>query len=316
MILPFQNHYMLKLNTWMRKFMKIFCAFVIWIVIISISSLLRGQEPDSLSDLKTMAEAERSFARMAVTKGVQDAFVENFSDDAIIFRPGPVKGRPVWQQRKPLGMMIRWEPEYVDIAASGDFGYSTGPAEYLGVKPMSPALGYGYFVSIWTKQPDGKWKVALDVGTEVPTLVNSEIKLHFPEGADKRQTFTPVNTETEKIALLKFDNDFDKIYSKVRTPDAFMKNVLSGARFYREGQFPQSEIDSVKMILTQSKDISWKPMNGAVANSGDMGYTYGSYKLQKAGFLEDGYYFRVWKKENKQGWKIVIDLLSPVLPQK
>lgn len=279
-------------------------------------SFLFSQEPDSASDLKSMAEAERSFARMAVTNGVRDAFVENFSDEAIIFRPGPVKGRPVWQQRKPLGMMIRWEPEYVDIAASGDFGYSTGPAEYLGVKPLSPPLGYGYFISIWTKQPDGKWKVALDVGTEVPTLGNSEIKLHFPQGADKKQTFIAVNKDTEKKALLKFDDDFDKIYAKVKTPEVFMKNVLSGARFYREGQFPQTHSDSVKMILTQSKDISWKPMDGAVANSGDMGYTYGSYKLQKeASSSEEGYYLRIWKKDNKD-WKIVIELLSPAPPQK
>ncbi len=278
-------------------------------------SFLFSQEPDSLSDLKAMAEAERSFARMAVTNGVRDAFVENFSDEAIIFRPGPVKGRPVWQQRKPLGMMIRWEPEYVDIAASEDFGYSTGPAEYLGVKPLSPPLGYGYFISIWTKQSDGKWKVALDVGAEVPTLGNSEIKLHFPQGADKKQIFIAVNKDTEKKALLKFDEDFDKIYSKDKTPEVFMKNVLSGARFYREGQFPQSQIDSIKMILTQSKDISWKPMDGAVANSGDMGYTYGSYKLQK-GNIEEGYYFRVWKREKDQNWKIVIELLSPAPPQK
>lgn len=286
---------------------------ILWIVI---CSPVLAQEPDSLSDLRAMVEAERAFARMAVTHGVRDAFVENLSDDAIIFRPGPVKGRPVWQDRKPLALVIRWEPEYVDIAASGDFGYSTGPAEYLSVRPLTPAISYGYYVSIWTKQADGKWKVALDIGTEVPKLDNSEIKIHFPGGADMRKTFSKVNTETEKTSLVKFEEEFNKIYAENRKMESYLRYVASAARFYRDGQFPESRVDSIKLILSQRKNISWKPIDGAVAVSGDMGYTYGSYNISNEDKTEEGYYFRIWKKENKQGWQIVIDVLSPVALQK
>ena len=292
------------------RFGFVFCLNVV------LFGTLYAQEPDSASDLKSMVEAERSFARMAVTDGVRDAFVENFSDEAIIFRPGPVKGRPVWQQRKPIPMMIRWEPEYVDIAASGDFGYSTGPAEYFGVKPLSPAIGYGYFVSIWTKGSDGKWKVELDIGTEVPKLENSDIRIHFPQGADKKKTYVAVNKDTEKSSLIKFDENFCSYYRAVKTAEAFLKNVTADARFYLEGHFPTSDLDSIKAYLAHRKHISWKPMNGAVAASGDMGYTYGSYQIKDPLVTEEGFYFRVWKRENKQDWKIVIDMLSPVPPQK
>lgn len=296
--------------------MKSFLTFMAISFAFGSGQLLFGQEPDSASDLKSMVEAERSFARMAVTNGVRDAFVENLSDEAVIFRPGPVKGRPVWQQRKPISMMIRWEPEYVDIAASGDFGYSTGPAEYFNIKPLTPPIGYGYFISIWTKQANGKWKVQLDVGTEVPKLENPDIKIHFPQGADANKIFTPVQSGNEKSVLIKFDEEFGKTYSAAPKFESFMKNVFKGARFYREGKYPESQIDSIKMFLSESKELSWKPIDGAVANSGDMGYTYGSYKSQKADNAEEGYYFRVWKRENKEDWKIVIDMLSPSPPQK
>ncbi|KAB2877988.1 nuclear transport factor 2 family protein [bacterium] len=296
--------------------MKLFSERCILLCVFGLGNYLWAQEPDSSSALKSMIEAERAFARMAVTHGVRDAFVENLSDDAIIFRPGPVKGRPVWQERKPLALMIRWEPEYVDIAASGDFGYSTGPAEYLSVKPLAPAIGYGYFISIWTKQADGKWKVALDIGTEAPKLENTDIKIHFPFGADVKKIFSQTNTETEKTSLIGFDEKCNKTYTKNKTVEAFLKNVAPEARFYREGKFPVSEIDSIKLLLSKMADIFWKPIDGAVAASGDMAYTYGSYKIQSEEKPEEGYYFRTWKRDNTEQWKIVIDVLSPVPPQK
>lgn len=296
----------------MKKFITAaeFCFFLIF------GSLLKAQEPDSASDLRSLVEAERAFAKMAVTNGVRDAFVVNFSDDAIIFRPGPVKGRPVWQQRKSFPYMIRWEPEYVDIAASGDFGYSTGPADYFDVKPLSAPIGFGYFISIWAKQPDGKWKVVFDVGTEVPQSKNREVKIHFPPGADVKKAYSPINAETEKNALIRLDEGFSAAFEKARSIETYLNQTAKSARFYREGRFPTSDADSVRSILMQNLSMSWKPEGGGTANSGDLGYTYGTYRIKGASGNEEGFYFRIWKKENKQNWKIVIDKLSPTAPKK
>ena len=281
------------------------------------ANCLLAQEPDSLSDLKGMVEAERSFARMSVTDGVKEAFVENLSEDAIIFRPGPVKGRPVWQQRKPLALVIRWEPEYVDIAASGDFGYSTGPAEYFSAKALTPPIGYGYFISIWKKQSDRTWRVALDIGTEAPTLENGPVKIHFPQDADKKRTYTPANADMEKAALLKFEEEFDKTFTASKTVESFLEHVAADARFYREGRIPVFQKDSVRALLFQSKNLSWKPIEGSVAASGDMAYTYGTYRFNDQAPSEEGYYFRVWKRKDfHDPWKIHIEALSPVPPQK
>lgn len=289
-------------------------VFVLCVLFTS-ASMIQAQEPDSASDLRSLVEAERAFAKMAVTNGVRDAFVEYFSDDAIIFRPGPVKGRPVWQQRKSFPYMIRWEPEYVDIAASGDFGYSTGPADYFGVKPLSAPVGFGYFISIWTKQPDGKWKVAFDVGSDIPPADNREVKIHFPQGADKKKTYAPVNAEKEKNALIQWDEFFSSELEKARKVETYLNYAAVNVRFYRDGRFPASDADSVKSILAKNLNMSWKPMGGGMATSGDLGYTYGSYQIKDAAVSEEGFYFRIWKKDSKQMWKMVIDKLSPAVPQ-
>ena len=296
--------------------MKTIRLFAVYCFFYPVFAFLQAQEPDSASDLRLLVEAERAFAKMAVTNGVRDAFVEYFSDEAIIFRPGPVKGRPVWQQRKSFPYMIRWEPEYVDIAASGDFGYSTGPAEYFTVKPLTPPIGHGYFISIWTKQADGAWRVALDVGTEVPLSGNREVKIHFPQSADKKKNYAPIEVEKEKNALIKFEEDFNAAYDKARSVDTYVSRVATGARFYREGRFPSSDMDSVRETIRQNLKMSWKPMGGGCAISGDLGYTYGSYEIKDPTAPEEGFYLRVWKKEENRDWKIVIDKLSPVAPKK
>ena len=53
--------------------------------------------------------------------------------------------------------------------------------------------------------------------------------------------------------------------------------------------------------------IRWKPLRAEVADSGDLGYTYGAYELKKGDLvIEHGTYVRVWKKQ-----RVVIDVMSP-----
>ncbi|PYM05340.1 MAG: hypothetical protein DMD82_11400, partial [Candidatus Rokuibacteriota bacterium] len=49
--------------------------------------------------LDSLVASERAFAAMSVQKGMRDAFLEFLADDAIIFRPLPVIGKPIWQAR-------------------------------------------------------------------------------------------------------------------------------------------------------------------------------------------------------------------------
>jgi hypothetical protein len=53
-----------------------------------------------------------------------------------------------------------------------------------------------------------------------------------------------------------------------------------------------------------------------VAQSGDLGYTYGSYELKEANATsEKGYYARVWKRGANDQWQVVLDTTSPLPPE-
>lgn len=59
--------------------------------------------------------------------------------------------------------------------------------------------------------------------------------------------------------------------------------------------------------------LSWTPVKGDMAASGDLGYTYGNYILNskdKDGKVVTHYgkYMSVWKKQKNGSWKVVVDM--------
>lgn len=64
------------------------------------------------------------------------------------------------------GPRLTWAPVHVEAAASGDFGYSTGRYERGGKNADgTPRSGTGWYVTIWRKGADGRWRAVLDIGT-------------------------------------------------------------------------------------------------------------------------------------------------------
>lgn len=64
------------------------------------------------------------------------------------------------------GPRLTWAPVHVEAAASGDLGYSTGRYEWGGKSADgTPRISTGWYVTIWRKGSDGRWRAALDIGT-------------------------------------------------------------------------------------------------------------------------------------------------------
>lgn len=95
-----------------------------------------------------------------------------FLADDITFFPGEkASGRETFLKTwAPFftegGPTLTWEPTFVDVAASGDLGYSVGDYERKAKDAQGRlTVGHGHYVTIWRKQTDGSWKAVLDIGT-------------------------------------------------------------------------------------------------------------------------------------------------------
>jgi len=60
--------------------------------------------------------------------------------------------------------VIHWKPLRAEVSASGDLGYTWGVAE-SGPSKEGPFKPYGIYVTIWKRQPGGKWKFVYDSAT-------------------------------------------------------------------------------------------------------------------------------------------------------
>jgi ketosteroid isomerase-like protein len=74
---------------------------------------------------------------------------------------------------KPLTMT--WEPIKADVSQSNDLGYTYGSYELRETSAAATsgaattaAVEKGYFVRVWKRNKDGKWKVALDTTNPLP----------------------------------------------------------------------------------------------------------------------------------------------------
>jgi ketosteroid isomerase-like protein len=62
------------------------------------------------------------------------------------------------------GFAISWQTTKVEVSRSGDLAYSYGPLQTtVDDAEGNPVTDKGKWVTVWKKQPDGTWKVVIDI---------------------------------------------------------------------------------------------------------------------------------------------------------
>jgi ketosteroid isomerase-like protein len=272
-----------------------------------------AQEPDSSSALFQMREAERNFARASVMHGRNASFVENFADQSVIFTDKWItSGKQFWKDRKVLPVVLKWEPEFMDIADSRDFGISTGPWEAQEYRPNTTPLSTGYFLTVWKKQSGGPWQVILDAGSATPPPAANDHKFLFPAGADKLvPNPAKVNIESACSELLDRELQILTEWKSNPLPATYISFLSPNVRMQLNGHLPTTNTDSIKTWIAQlGKTLIWTPSGRGAASSGDIGFTYGY--LEIAGYVQGskGHYVRIWRKQSGGKWKIILEMVN------
>jgi ketosteroid isomerase-like protein len=64
------------------------------------------------------------------------------------------------------GTTLHWSPDVAEVGASTDLGFTRGRYEMRTTGDDGEVVSqYGYYVSIWRKGEDGRWRAAVDIGT-------------------------------------------------------------------------------------------------------------------------------------------------------
>lgn len=128
-----------------------------------------------------------------------------------------------------------------------------------------------------------------------------------------------VDVEQEKEALIQTDHDFAKTSVEQGAAEAFRKYLAPDALQFATGFKPirgnQKIYEKMRAGMDSAVVLDWKPMEAAVARSGDMGYTWGTYTVYQQDMVsgkrqpvDEGKYVNVWRKSTEGSWKVIIDI--------
>lgn len=264
-----------------------------------------------------LVAAERAFAKLSVDRGVRASFITYFADDGIGFAPHPynvkevLSNSPAPATRSPI--VLNWAPVYGDIAEAGDLGWNTGPTVFEDTSPEKKPARHGMFFSVWKKQSDGSWRVVLDLGADTPAAVvplDAPFKTFYR--ASRKRPAASVNVDEEIAGLLKAEREFLAAAKASGAGQAYKSRLTDDARVHRPGVMPVVGKGALRVWLAQqTMTLSGETIKADVSRSGDLGYAYGNYDLGGSK-PEKGYYARVWKRDVKGPWRIVMDTINPI----
>lgn len=275
---------------------------------------LVGSPSELRGELKDLVEAERDFSKTSEKKGIREAFLAFLATDALLFRPNAVNGRQyINDQPEDLGQLT-WTPLFAEVSAAGDLGYTTGPYEYR--PAASDQVGHGHYVSVWRKQPHGKWRVVMDVGIvhDMPEGLPTDVS----SPAASRSSPEKQDPEASRGSLLAADTAFSDVAADLGVLPAYEAYASDDIRFYRMRDFPRIGKAAMRAALSGSSGrLTWKPQGGEVARSGDLGVTYGVSEFLTGNVQgvspSPGSYVRIWRRQGG-AWKVVLDLILQFPP--
>jgi ketosteroid isomerase-like protein len=141
-------------------------------------TLARAQQSDAEAAIR---KADIDWAKAAQTQKL-DAWMAFYSDDATVLPPNEKPASSSAAIRKSIGelltlpgLSITWGPTKVEVAKSGELGYSYGSYQDSFSGPGGKRVeDRGKYLEVWKKQKDSNWKCSIDMWSSdlPPTPVN------------------------------------------------------------------------------------------------------------------------------------------------
>lgn len=268
-----------------------------------------SQHASREKQLDELANAERAFAAYTVKEGFRDGFIKFFADDGIGFGPHPERTREkLMKAPPPTGprrVVFNWAPMFGDISEAGDLGYTTGPVLYTDVTDNPRPPRHGMYFSVWQKQSDGTWKVVVDMGVSPPNAVAPiDTKFTAADSVGRRTKLT-LGDDYRKL-----DGNLSDLIAKTSPAAAYGSILDKQFRVHRNGLMPITDRKDLAAALVQTR---FELIDGKIASSGDLAFTYGKYETTNdPKGADSGYYVHVWRRDARSRWRLVADVQNPL----
>lgn len=288
------------------------------LAVLSVAGVAAGQS--SSRSLQSLINSERAFSRLSEEKGIREAFLTYLADDSVVFLPRPVPGRKAYEGAPADSpTLLTWEPAYAEVSPAGDLGYTTGPYQARSRNDSAAPLRFGHYVSIWQRQPNGLWRVVLDIGVRHPQPGFKPLEVMTKTDARRPRRLVRVDKFRELNLLLKVEAEFSAKAAADGVLAAYLAYADADVKVYREGKLPGAGTDALRRAYASfAGKQTWAPVDGDVSRYGTLGFIFGTAEA-RSGVASDPpaglSYLRIWRKNPEGLWKITLDLSIPAPPE-
>ena len=238
-----------------------------------------------------LVAAERAFAKHALEQSTKKAFLQ-FADTAgLQFEKGkPVKSIELWAKREDNTTRLKWQPQFAEVAASNDFGYTTGPWTFQPTD-KDTIIARGQYTTVWHANENGEWKFLVDYGHGYKEINTA---------ADVKKIKASTKQKATEKSLLEAQAAFN-ILAAISPQSAYQKYLSEKSVLNLEGHLPLTKSFDQLSVFNDITEVIFNIQGSGIASSGDMGYTYGSTAYKE----KTDNYLHIWRHE-KGGWKLAV----------
>jgi len=125
------------------------------------------------------------------------------------------------------------------------------------------------------------------------------------------QSCQNIRNKKEISELLQTDQAFSMMTSDKGVKRALVNYVDTNELSLKKDMTPIDGKDAAIKYFNNSNDsgivFTWKPLGAKIVNAGNIGYTYGIYKIESIGSVSKGTYVTLWKKTTDGKWKFALN---------
>lgn len=124
--------------------------------------------------------------------------------------------------------------------------------------------------------------------------------------------------KADRAAILRADEEFARYAQEHGLAEAFAAYAAEDATILPSGGNPVKGRQAIRTLFASSSGTTlvWKPFVADVSESGDLGYSLGTYESRSTDAAGNapvryGKYCTIWKKQSDGTWRYVVDLGNP-----
>lgn len=276
-------------------------------------------------DRRDMLALDAHHAALSEKRGA--AGFLSLADDKLLFMaPGEniLRGRRAardyFERTDPNDLTrVRWEASRADVGASGDLGYTFGwTTVTTTAADGSVAVTHGKYTNVWKRGGRNRWSLIAHARTRGVAIEVTPAPADFPLFPDNgRRCVVPQNPRAALAGEFAADTAFAALSMSVSEEEAFFSYAAPDAVLLGAGLpfvIGPAAIGALYAGDPPEDTLDWAPVDGAVASTGDLGFTVGEATITDGEPTGDTLYYSkyltLWQKQDDGEWLYIGDIGS------